>query len=359
MTTVHLVYPHGDRISCPDAIGRNLTTGLLARGYEVINYRWDDTQIIRPRRGDVLVGHPHPAAGTIFRRSVRSSQWARVLLIAPFNHDLRQVAFLESVIRDCDLFLAITGNYWFSSVQQSAVAHWAAKMVHVDLAVDPADYPPVKTDFNREGARRFLYVGHSGFSKNVGYLSQIAALMTEVEFGWIGSGRPIRGLTQLGTRDFRMAEAQHLVANYDFLITVGSADANPATILEAMAWGLIPICTRESGYSGYPGIINIPLGDGPGAVDVLRRYLSRSESDLRSIQLANWKMLRSHFNWSRFVKEVAEAIESQTSPSVAPISRIQKLRLKFAELSSPYSPLTPRNVRLAFSELRRLNEPRA
>jgi glycosyltransferase involved in cell wall biosynthesis len=223
--------------------------------------------------------------------------------------------------------------------------------------VDPADYPPVKTAFNREGARRFLYVGHSGFSKNVGYLSEIAALMTDADFGWIGSGRAIPGLIQLGTRDFRLAEAQQLVARYDFLITVGSADANPATILEAMAWGLIPICTRESGYNGYPGIINIPLADAERAVAILRRSLWRPENELRATQSANWESLRSHFNWSRFVDQVADAIESNSRPSLSPISRLRRLHLGFAALTSPYSALSPRNVRLTLGGFGRLKEP--
>ena len=43
------------------------------------------------------------------------------------------------------------------------------------------------------------------------------------------------------------------------MITLGSADANPTTILEAMAWGLIPVCSVQSGYEGFSSIRNISI----------------------------------------------------------------------------------------------------
>ena len=107
---VHLVYPHGPRVSAPDSIGRHLGQRLAAR-YDVVLHDWDERGVIKPEPGDVLLGHPHPAPGTIFRRSARERGWSRVLMMAPYDHDPRQVAFENPVIRDCDLFLAITGLY--------------------------------------------------------------------------------------------------------------------------------------------------------------------------------------------------------------------------------------------------------
>ncbi|MDQ6769194.1 MAG: hypothetical protein M3Z54_04325 [Gemmatimonadota bacterium] len=345
--TIHLVYPHGHRISCPDAIGRHVAEALRAQGYRVATYDWDDLRLIRPVAEDVLIGHPHPWPWTVFRRSAQQDGWRRVLLLSPFNHDLRQVAFLEPVIRSCDLFLAISGNYWFSTIARSKVAHWEPKIVHLDLAVDVADFPPVKRRFNPSGRRRFLYVGHSGWPKNVKYLSEIASRMPDAEFAWIGTGPPIRGLRPLGFQDFRTEGAQKLVGGYDFLITVGIADANPATILEAMAWGLIPICTPESGYSGYEGIINIPLNDADAVVGILRRYLSLPDADLCRLQAANWDVIGAHFNWDRFVQQVIDAIESSATPHVAALAPNRRWQMAFAEVTSPRSWLSPSSLRQA------------
>ena len=125
MSTVHLIYPHQPRISCPDAIGFQLGK-RLEQHYRVINYDWDEKRTIQPAPGDILLGHPHPAPWTIFRRSMMQKGWQRVLAMSPYTHgDYEQVTFLDAVIGHCDLYLAITGNYWFSSVASSLFSHWA------------------------------------------------------------------------------------------------------------------------------------------------------------------------------------------------------------------------------------------
>jgi len=346
MLTIHLVYAHGPRISCPDAIGRHLGNRLQAR-YNVLYYNWQDTRLIRPGPDDVLIGHPHPVPWTCFRRSVRLPGWKRVLLMSPYHHgDDVQVAFLESVIARCDLYLAITGNYWFSTIDESLYSHWRPKMVHLDLAVDRAEFPPIKMDFNAPGQRRFVYIGNCFPGKNVGYLTHIARLMPEVEIAWIGQGRPgIPGLRPLGYQDFATDEARNILARYDFMLTVGKADANPATILEAMAWGLIPICTPQSGYVGYPGIVNVPLDHPEEVVRILRQLQQQPDEQLKAWQAKNWQLLDTHFNWDRFARQVMDAIESDASPALGHEPRARAWWIRWAALRSPHFYLRPRNLK--------------
>jgi glycosyltransferase involved in cell wall biosynthesis len=344
MTTIHLIYPHGAAISCPDAIGRNLSKRLRKR-YEVRQYNYEDTMGIKPGPSDVLIGHAHPAPGTIFRRSAKHGGWKRILMLEPYNHDPKQNAFLDPLIRHCNLFLAITGNYWFNSIEKSLFQHWKPKMVHVDLAIDRQDFPQIKTKFNEPGRRRFLYIGHSFWQKNPGYLSEISSLLPKQKISWIGGGRRgILGLNPLGVQDFRSAQAKQLVAEHDFLITVSKADANPATILEAMAWGLIPVCTPQSGYIGFPGIQNIPLDDVRNAVKILRELQETPASNLLEMQSLNFEALDKHFNWDRFVDQIVEAIESDYSPPLGEEPWRVKAKLAWAGLTSPYSILSPLNL---------------
>jgi len=77
------------------------------------------------------------------------------------------------------------------------------------------------------------------------------------------------------------------------MLTVGSADANPTTILEAMAWGLIPICTPTSGYMGIPSIPNVPVGNAATAAATVRRLLHVDESELVAMQTENGDCSRS------------------------------------------------------------------
>ena len=119
-------------------------------------------------------------------------------MLAPFADDLAQVAFEDAVIPHCDLFLAICGPYWFSGLERSPFSHWVPKMQRIDLAIDRLDYPPIKTRFNDPGARRLLYIGHTGGFKNTAYLSEIGHFLPGTEFAWIGTGSRIKGLRPLG-----------------------------------------------------------------------------------------------------------------------------------------------------------------
>ena len=355
-TRVHLVYPHGDLISTPDAIGRELGRRLEAR-YKVVYHDWSSRGVIEPEPGDVLLGHPHPDRHTVFRSSLEKSGWRRRLMLAPFNHGgPRQVAFEDSIVPKCDLFLAITGPYWFKTVEQSRCSHWRPKMIHLDLAVDGRDYPPLKTSFGLPGKRRVAYVGHTQGYKNTPYLSEIAALVPEADFAWMGGGtREIRGFTALGPIDFGTQAGKDLVAQYDFLLTVGNADANPTTILEAMAWGLIPVCTPTSGYEGIPSIPNVPLDDAPAAAAIVRRLLRADESDLVSMQSANRRLIETEYTWDRFAARVIAAIESTDSPPVLPESLKRRLVFVLYDLTSPHGAVAcGRPARLAARLRRRL-----
>jgi glycosyltransferase involved in cell wall biosynthesis len=357
--TVHLVYPSGPAVSSPDAIGRNLAERLRAR-YAVAQYDWADVATARPGRDDVLVGHPHPVPGTVFRRSARLPGWKRVVALAPFTTDPRFVGFHDAVIDRCDLFLAITGTYWYRRAPRSPVSHWCPKLVHVDLAVDRRDFPRVKTAFAAPGGRRFLYIGNTAAPKNVGYLSAIARNMPETGFGWIGRGtRAIDGVTALGYQDFRTEEARRLVAGFDFLLTVGSGDANPTTILEAMAWGLVPVCTRQSGYEDVPGIVNVPLGDVEGAAGILRGLQSAPGEELERLRATNDAALERHYTWDRFAAQVVDAIESPRSPALGPVTRGHRTRLLLSALTGPVSPARrSTSLPVAAAVLRRLSRRR-
>jgi glycosyltransferase involved in cell wall biosynthesis len=344
---VHLVYPHSGRISTPDAIGRELGRRLEAR-YEVIYYNWTDKGVIVPKPGDVLLGHPHPHPKTIFRRSLREKGWRRRLMLGPFHHgDLRQNAFVDSVLPQCDQFLAITGAYWVRTLPNSLCSHWQPKLIPLEHAVDRGDFPRTKFSFNAKGERRVLYIGHSGRGKGTDYLAEVAAHLPGTEFGWAGTGRPIPGVTAVGYTDFSSPRGKEVLRGFDFLMMCGNADSNPTTIMEAMAWGLIPICTRTCGYEGIPGITNIPNGDAAAAADLVRGLLNATDSELIAIQARNWELIESHYNWDRFADQVIQAIESTESPSLLPESLRRRLTIALYDITSPYG-------RVAYGPLGRL-----
>src|SRR3954471_54811 len=333
MTTVHFVYPRdATRNSSPFCIG-NEVGDRLARDYDVRFYGWRDQVTISPRPGDILLGHPHWLRDSVFARSVRQPGWARRILMAPYADDLRQVAFYDRHMERCDLFLAITGNYWFNRIGAAAVRRWQPKMRHLDLAVNREHFPFVKTRFNPPGQRKFVYIGHTAHNKNVGYLSRLQLECPDADISWIGRGRKkIPGVHVLGFMDFRTPEARARVAEFDFMITVGAMDANPTTILEAMGWGLIPTVTMQSGYENRPGIVNVPLDDVAGAQQVFHRLQIASDDELRELQRAGQSDVDTHYRWDRFYAQVRAAIDGTESPALRPATFKERVLLKLFDL---------------------------
>ncbi len=344
MGAVHLIYPAGNSISCPEAIGRNLKKALEKK-YPVVTHDWNKVGVIVPNDGDILIGHPHPNPLTVFNLSSRYNKWKRVIALAPYNHGQpEQLAYLNSILPRCHQYLAITGNYWMHDLSNSVFSHWKPKMVHVDLAVSPIDFPRIKRCFNPLGKRRFLYIGNCGWTKNTEYLSEIAHRMESGAIGWIGPGKHIPGTIKHGKQDFRSAQAQQLVAEHDFLVTVSRSDANPATILEAMSWGLIPVCTPQSGYVGFSGIPNIPLDNPQEAAGMLGRLNYMPEEHLERMRQNNDQLLQTHFNWERFTNQVIESIESSVHQNLEVQDLIKRIQITKYEITSAYFPLRPRQI---------------
>ena len=127
------------------------------------------------------------------------------------------------------------------------------------------------------------------------------------------------------------------------MITVGSADANPTTILEAMAWGLIPVCSVQSGYEGFPGIRNISIDCLDDAVETIKTHQLIPEEQLKKWQQENLNLLDKHFNWERFCAQVLNEIENKENLYLADTGFKQRLFLLLAEYRSPSFWLRPTN----------------
>ena len=345
---IHLIYPCGEAISCPQAIGRHLLDALK-RVAPVCVHPLDATYTIFPEPGDILIGHPGWEPWHVFNRSVRQPGWARRIGIQPFcPGDPRLQAATDRVIGFCDRFLAICGKWWFDRTPDTLFRHWQPKLIHLDLAVDRQDFPCIKHEFAPAGKRRYLYIGHSAWYKQPEYLCALAKARPG-QIGWIGKmRRRFRGPERLGQHDFTNPASRDLVAQYDFLLCVGSADANPTTILEAMSWGLIPVCTRESGYSGHPGIVNLPVDDLAGALAVLDDLQTRPAAELLRMQADNHRELTEHFHWPRLCAQVVEVVTASDSPGLLPRDRVDCLAMRLWELRSPNCWLRPRTLRHRF-----------
>lgn len=320
--TVHFIYVKGDRISTPYAITNELAT-RLAQKYDLKVYDWVEKITINPAEGDVLIGHPSLLPQSVYNSSFWQKGWSKRILLNPFAHAMPEyIAFLDDLVMECDRYLAICGKYWTDTISESVVSHWQPRIEQIDLAINLNHFPSIKGKFSPSGHRKFVFIGNLYFIqgrdyKGSDYLSAIAEANPDLHIGWIGGGDDKRISNKIkvhGAVDFSNPAGLELVSSYDFLLHCGRSDANPTTILEAAAWGLIPVCTPQSGYYNEDWVVNIPLDDVETASTILRHLNSLPESQLFDYQHKARIALNSHYNWERFSQQVIDCIENKSQP---------------------------------------------
>ena len=190
--TIHLVYPvDKTKISAPWSLGNNLYKYLVELKKDVRIYQWTSYTKIKPKKGDILIGHAHPNPLTCFRRSLNSNKWKSINLLQPYNEDPYQMSYLNNVISKCDNFFAITGDYWFDRIQNSIFKSWKKKMIKIDMGIDRNNFPKLKKNLIKKILENFLYIGNdyefNNYAKNLNYLESIIKNYDYKLFGSAGN----------------------------------------------------------------------------------------------------------------------------------------------------------------------------
>ena len=309
--TVHIVYPFDLKKKInPWSIGNNIFFALK-KDFNTKVYNWTSIGKIIPSKGDILIGHANSNPYTIFRRSLMHKNWAKKILIQPYNEDPLQMSYLYDVVPKCDLFFAICGSYWFKRIGKSKFRSWKNKMIQIDLGLHFEKYPFLKKNFNKKKERKFIYIGndysYNNFAKNLKYLKKISHKVGVEKFSTIGN-KSIEGVKHYGWLNFEISKSLKIIKNYDFLIQTSKFDANPTTVLEAMSWGLIPVITKECGYSNSKSIINIPLNNYLKAVKIINSLQIIDSKLLINYQKKNIKNLKKIYNWTIFKKKIRSLV---------------------------------------------------
>ena len=308
MKVIHLIYPKDfSKKYAPFSIGNNLTK-YLKKFYKVINYEWSSTQIILPGKNDILIGHPHFASHTIFNRSCKINGWKKKIILQPFNFSLQQSGHLLGILDHVDLFLAISGKFWFDNLNKSVFKYWKHKMRRIDMAIDPQNYKFIIRKVNQPLKRKFLYIGVNTKAKNLKYLYEISKVHGKEKFSTIGA--KVKNIYSYGWRSLLKKSTRKIISKYDFFINTSSFDANPTTILESMSLGLIPVATKESGYYKNKGIFNFELQDTKNANKLLTKLQNISDNQYYKIQQYNLNQVKK-YNFDFFCRAVYENIEKK------------------------------------------------
>lgn len=337
--TLHLVYPtNEEKKSSPWSIGNNLSQALQ-KNFTVVVHDWSADYAIDPGPNDVLIGHPHPERKTVFRKSFGGS-WARRYVICPFTTNPQQMYFVEPYVRQADAFFAICGPVWAGKLATSSYSHLRSRFIHLDMAINSEDWAPLEKVFNSPGNRKFAFIGSSLALKGTPFLEHLAARRSKNEIGWIGASSWVKSNAEcVGFLDLNSESGRESLSHFDFVISPGRSDANPTVLLEAMSLGLIPICTKESGYDDPAHFYSLRYGKVSEAKILLDDLQSLATEELVQRQNQNFTFVKT-YSWDRFTSTVCDKIlwdlKTKTATESIAVDFKSKVNQVVRSVNSPY-----------------------
>jgi len=293
---------------------------FLSQRIPTLVYDWGERVCPPVEPDDIVLGHPHSDPATVIQRVFRSEVKCRAkALIFPIHHGIPSIStFVVPLVERAAVVFGIMGQFWHETIGNSHYAVGKEKIVRVDMAVDAEEYPLVKTSFNPPGQRGYLYIGANRPEKGIEVMSRTMSRMQGFPRGWIGRGEEIPGMQRLAEHvDLTPEFVRGLAQRYDFFVNTSVSDANPTTILEAMAWGFPVACTPESGYHKMPTIMTLSTSDIEGNVRALLELQHAPEERLREIGAANRRLVEEHYTWERFCSTVWAGLEPYLEASAA------------------------------------------
>ncbi len=302
---------NGGPLPAPYSITVQLHRYLAAR-CDVKLYDWCEKGIIELKPEDILIGHPHPDPKTLVQQTLLSGARCQLkALLFPIHHALPEInEYALPLLDRADVVLGIMGPYWYDTLESSFLARWKEKIVRLDLAVNAAEFPLVKKQFNAPGKRGYLYIGNNRPEKGIEVLSETLEKLSAYPRGWVGGGADIPHVARIaGYRPLTPEFMAEIAASYDIFLNTSISDANPATILEAMAWGFPVACTPESGYYNMPTIMPLSTTDISANVAALEELQHAPEERLRELSRANRALVETQYTWERFCGTVWEQLK--------------------------------------------------
>jgi len=317
---IHLVYAgecDDQRLQSPYGITRNLYKYLKERA-EVEYHKWDSTMMPEINPEDIVIGHPHYDENTVIQRIFKEDVACKAKCLIHPLHTARvedNMPF-DSMARKADKIFSICGPYWYDTIESTPFKHWKPKITRLDMAVNTIHYPYLRKQFNKPGLRKLVYIGSSTPHKNLGFMVEIMKRISGTKLYWYGgsSDHPLAQLKNVQTTGWSIMNktvARRIIDDADIMINTSISDANPTTLLEARAWGLITACTPQSGYYNDPFFDALDLDDLDGSVETVRNLIFNvpSEELLERAEKSKDEIV-AKYTWDRFCQTIWDEIKT-------------------------------------------------
>lgn len=294
------------------------------KSYKVKFYNIYERLMPRMHKGDIFVGQPMPSGGfvnesrpktddkgSVTSLAIRNSPNTKNFLIMPYTHDPLYISWTRDLVASqIEGLILVGGKIWERDWHLSPLKDIQIKRkIHVEMGINPEDYPVVKKSFSSKGSRKYLYIGHTAWYKNIVELERIAAKMSEYQFAHIGGGE-VKGWKKLADfADLTPQFMSEIAKEYDIFVNTSTGDAQATTILEQMCFGFVVACTPETGYD-HESLIGLHTSDTESNVRILKRLQDLDESEMLSIAAKNRQAAVEHHSWEEFTSKIIRFIES-------------------------------------------------
>ncbi len=288
------------------ALSAHLCNAIRRTGASVYAHDFTDVESLREvKPEDVLIGHVGP-----WVKEAAKKGFQNIILFNPANrwYPTRNSPIFESnatiaeQVHLAKSVIAQSGVYWRTTAEYPEPMKWR----WIDLGIDTNLFPFIKREFNPPGKRQFLFFHlYDSLQKGSDIAEEIIRAKPGDNFTWLGGAtikktHNLRVFPQMLNTSERFRQE---VGNCDFILTPSREDAQPGTVVEAAALGLIPATTYTSGYS-----ISFPFLVEPNKVELWGQvvdYLQAVDNSvLLEVQDFIQHYLRSFHDWYLIEAEI-------------------------------------------------------
>jgi glycosyltransferase involved in cell wall biosynthesis len=324
---IHFVYggdPFVDHLNAPSSITHHLYKHFVQLGCDLVYYDWCHPGGYLPvGPTDVVLGHPNYDHNTIIQRLFRETTTPYKFLIHPLHHAMPEINIpFEPLVRQAKHVFSIMGPYWWDTLSQSRFASWQDKITPVDMAVDADRFPFVRESFPPPGQRQFCYIGNSRPEKGTDILAEVFRRSRYKLHCYGNLDGNICGLPNVVCHGYAHTIPQFgrdLCNTAVMMLNTSKSDANPTTLLETAAWGLVVACTKESGYHGASSPFwGLNKDDPDGIVQLLQYIQGVDEAVLWAQVRAQRKAIELNYTWTRFCETISSKLSTLVPGFPAP-----------------------------------------
>lgn len=294
-------------------VGNYLKQKAHELGYEFVYVNLDDTTPQTFSPNDIAIGHTWFSGGFMHQAL---DAGIKAFILQPYTHQMVSPGDVETVIAlysKATHIFAICGDYWFDTIEQSPYGTLKSNMTRLDMAINTVRHPRLKTHWNKPGKRAVCVIGNDTPTKGFKHVAELA-IAAGFRLGHFGSAAPgtfdhVPSMTYHGGYTFTPAVIEMICQQYDALLCMPIADANPTVLLEAASWGLMVYCSRTAGYLPHKPFFPLEVGNMPINVAQMRTFQEMDEYALQRISEGTRKQIEREYTWDKFTKTLWDKVQ--------------------------------------------------